>query len=144
MIIIPSLFVSCDVSNPINSPAKSTRLIVLLFLVSWPESFLLIWSKVTVTTVWARELVAFICVAATVRFEVPGGDVRTQRTGYYIDSGWMGEKKTHYIVQCSPYNRVATCDTFRAKKPYRNYTPLLQTNSSHYVSYICRYCNSYI
>lgn len=47
-------------------------MIVLLFFVSWPDSFLLIWSKVTVTTVWARELVAFIWVAATVRLEVPG------------------------------------------------------------------------
>ena len=52
-------------------PAKSTKFMLLLFFVSCPDSFLLIWSNMMVTTVWARELVAFICVAATVRLAVP-------------------------------------------------------------------------
>ena len=52
-------------------PAKSTKLITLDFFVSCPTSFLLIWSNWIVTTVWALLLVAFICVAATVLFDVP-------------------------------------------------------------------------
>lgn len=56
-----------------HKPARSTKFMLLLFLVSWPVWFLLIWSKTIVTTVWALELVAFICVAATVRLAVPVG-----------------------------------------------------------------------
>lgn len=56
-----------------HKPARSTKFMLLLFLVSWPVWFLLIWSKTIVTTVWALELVAFIWVAATVRLAVPVG-----------------------------------------------------------------------
>jgi hypothetical protein len=52
-------------------PAKSTRFISELLVISLPLASFLICSKITVTTVWARLLVAFICVAATVRLEVP-------------------------------------------------------------------------
>jgi len=58
-------------TTPSVLPAKSTRFITLLFLVSDPISFLMIWSKVMVTTVWARLLVAFMLVDATVRLDVP-------------------------------------------------------------------------
>ena len=51
-------------------PAKSTRFMVLLFLVS-PFSVLMIWSNMMVTTVWALLLVAFMLVDATVRDVVP-------------------------------------------------------------------------
>ena len=43
--------ISSLLPNPFVLPAKSIRLMVLLFFVSCPESFLLIWSNVTVTTV---------------------------------------------------------------------------------------------
>ena len=56
----------------LHSPARSTRFMVELFLVS-PPSVLMIWSKMMVTTVWARLLVAFMFVEATVRDWVPGG-----------------------------------------------------------------------
>ena len=54
-----------------HSPAKSTKFIVLLFLVSEEAAFFVIWSNVIVTTVWARLLVAFMFVDATVLLAVP-------------------------------------------------------------------------
>lgn len=42
-----------------------------LFLVSDPVSSLDIWSNMIVTTVWARDDVAFMLVDATVLFAVP-------------------------------------------------------------------------
>lgn len=63
------------VLSALSEPAKSTRFITLLFLVSDPDSLLMIWSNVIVTTVWALLLVAFMLVDATVRLAVPGGEL---------------------------------------------------------------------
>lgn len=73
LILAPSLSRSpvAPVLSALSDPAKSTRFITLLFLVSDPDSLLMIWSNVMVTTVWALLLVAFMLVDATVRLAVP-------------------------------------------------------------------------
>lgn len=60
----------CTGNTILHWPAKSTRFMTELFFVS-PLSVLMIWSKIMVTTVWARLLVAFMLVEATVRDCVP-------------------------------------------------------------------------
>lgn len=74
LILAPSFSRSpvAPVLSALSDPAKSTRFITLLFLVSDPDSLLMIWSNVMVTTVWALLLVAFMLVEATVRLAVPG------------------------------------------------------------------------
>lgn len=77
LILAPSLSRSpvAPVLSALSDPAKSTRFITLLFLVSDPDSLLMIWSNVMVTTVWALLLVAFMLVDATVRLAVPMGEL---------------------------------------------------------------------
>lgn len=77
LILAPSLSRSpvAPVLSALSDPAKSTRFITLLFLVSDPDSLLMIWSNVMVTTVWALLLVAFMLVEATVRLAVPMGEL---------------------------------------------------------------------
>lgn len=74
LILAPSFSRSpvAPVLSALSDPAKSTKFITLLFLVSDPDSLLMIWSNVMVTTVWALLLVAFMLVDATVRLAVPG------------------------------------------------------------------------
>lgn len=77
LILAPSFSRSpvAPVLSALSDPAKSTRFITLLFLVSDPDSLLMIWSNVMVTTVWALLLVAFMLVDATVRLAVPMGEL---------------------------------------------------------------------
>lgn len=77
LILAPSFSRSpvAPVLSALSDPAKSTRFITLLFLVSDPDSLLMIWSNVMVTTVWALLLVAFMLVDATVRLAVPEGEL---------------------------------------------------------------------
>lgn len=77
LILAPSFSRSpvAPVLSALSDPAKSTKFITLLFLVSDPDSLLMIWSNVMVTTVWALLLVAFMLVEATVRLAVPMGEL---------------------------------------------------------------------
>lgn len=84
-------------------PAKSTRLMILLFLVSCPDSFFVICSNMMVTTVCARELVAFIWVAATVLLEVP-----KKETNMLILS----------VFKCENFQRSDTVDTLFIKRSH--------------------------
>ena len=52
-------------------PAKSTKLTMDVFAISWPALFFAFWTKWIPTIVWARDEVAFMLVAATVRLVVP-------------------------------------------------------------------------
>ena len=42
-----------------------------VFAISWPALFFAFWTKWIPTIVWARDEVAFMLVAATVRLVVP-------------------------------------------------------------------------
>ena len=54
-----------------NLPAKSTRFIIEVLVIFSPASLGAFWVNVIATIVWALELVAFMFVAARVRFLVP-------------------------------------------------------------------------
>lgn len=92
LILAPSLSRSpvAPVLSALSDPAKSTRFITLLFLVSDPDSLLMIWSNVMVTTVWALLLVAFMLVEATVRLAVPMGElIKYKHKSKFFNSLWI-------------------------------------------------------